>query len=432
MNHKYLHNSFNTVQWFIFLLANAVALPIVVGSVFQLSIDEVSSLMQRTFFIVGISSFIQGWVGHKYPLADGPAGSWVSVFVILGTVAVQQGQSTIETLQILQGGLIVSAILLVILGTTGLVQKLLFLFTPLVTGSFLLILALQLSGVFMKGMIGLQGTITKPDFGIAAISFFVFILVILLSTKGKSWIKSYVILIGIALGWGLYALLGKASPEFAATSTFIQFPEVFAWGLPKFNIGIIITAILFTFLLVSNTVAAVSAVKQVVEPEVKDLNKRLNRGVWAGGISHFLASIFSSVGIVPLPVSAGFIQLSGQKRVRPFLIACLVLSAMALIPSIVNFLSLLPGPIASAALMATFVNMIGIAFKSIVSETLDQRRLTILGITLLISFGLMFLPQSVFQELPSTLQYIVSNGLLVGTIIVIFLEQIWKKDVEIA
>ncbi|MEC2078399.1 purine/pyrimidine permease, partial [Metabacillus fastidiosus] len=204
MKKQIFYNSLSTSQWFIFLLASSIAFPIVIGNVFHLSIDEISELMQRTFFVVGISSFIQGWIGHRYPIADGPAGSWVSVFVILAGLTIQQGQDTRETLQLLEGGLIVAGILLLILGLTGLVNKLLFLFTPLVTGSFLLMLALQLSGVFLEGMLGIKEEAASLDYGTVAVSFIVFILVILLSIKGKGWIKSYAVLIGILSGWLLY------------------------------------------------------------------------------------------------------------------------------------------------------------------------------------------------------------------------------------
>lgn len=77
--------------------------------------------------------------------------------------------------------------------------------------------------------------------------------------------------------------------------------------------------------------------------------------------------------------------------------------------------------------MASFINMIGIALKSISQDPLTERRLTILGITFLISIGLMFLPDGVFKTLPAIMQYVVNNGLLVGTIIVILLEQLWKE-----
>ncbi|MEC2445044.1 xanthine permease, partial [Bacillus cereus] len=47
--------------------------------------------------------------------------------------------------------------------------------------------------------------------------------------------------------------------------------------------------------------------------------------------------------------------------------------------------------------------------------------------TLLISLGIMFLPESAFSGIPSSLQYVLRNGLLVGTVIVILLEQFWKE-----
>lgn len=420
------YSNLSIFQWFIFLLANSIALPIVIGNTFQLSIEEISSLMQRTFFVVGISSFIQGWLGHRYPIADGPAGSWVSVFVIVADVAMHQGQSAKEVLQTLEGGLVVAGFLLLIIGWTGIIPKLLFLFTPLVTGSFLLLLALQLSGVFLKGMVGLEGKIPHPDYGTAALSLGIFFLVIVLSVKGKGWIKNYAVLIGILCGWLLYTLLGKHAVPLSGVNSLVTLPEIFAWGIPKLNAGIIITAILFTFILVSNTIAAITAVRQVIPESEMNQKQILNRSMWAGGISHLITSLFSTIGVVPLPVSAGFIRLTEQTRIRPFLIACLSLSVVALIPSIVHFLAALPAPIASAVLLASFVQMIGISFQSILGEELDQRRLTIVGITLLIGIGTMFLPIVAFQGLPSILQYVFSNGLLIGTVIVILLEQLWR------
>jgi xanthine/uracil permease len=432
MKNKCVTDSLSTIQWFIFLLANAVALPIVIGGIFQLSFEQISTLMQRTFFVVGISSFIQGWLGHKYPIADGPAGSWVSIFIILGNLALIQGQDQMNALQILEGGLIVAGLVLFILGTTGLVYKLQFLFTPLVSGSFLFILALQLSGVLVKGMLGVQETSAEPD-GIAAlISFFIFGLVIFLSIKGRGWISSYAVLIGIGLGSALFAAFGKVGPTFTALTPVLKFPHIFAWGVPQFDLGIVITSLLFTFLLVSNTISSISAVKQVVPVLPKDEKTALSRGIWTGGISHILAALFSTIGVVPLPASAGFMKLTGQKRIRPFLMACMLLTVIALMPSVVNVLALLPAPVASAALLATFVQIVGIAFQSLLQEQLDHRRLTILGITLLVSIGLMFLPPAVFQSLPSTLRYICSNGLLVGTILAMLLEQFWKSEKNIS
>ncbi|WP_397223115.1 purine/pyrimidine permease [Peribacillus simplex] len=53
-----------TIQWFIYLLSNPIALSIFTENVFCLSETEITDLMQRTFFIVGFSSFIQAKFGH--------------------------------------------------------------------------------------------------------------------------------------------------------------------------------------------------------------------------------------------------------------------------------------------------------------------------------------------------------------------------------
>ncbi|WP_163100566.1 purine/pyrimidine permease [Peribacillus alkalitolerans] len=424
-NHQ--STSLQVIQWFVFLLANSIALPIVIGHVFGLSGEDISSLMQRTFFIVGISSFIQGKFGHGYPIADGPAGSWVSVFVILADISFSQGGTGSETLQILEGGMMIAGVLLLLLGLSGMVQRLLFLFTPLVTGTFLLILAIQLSGVFIEGMIG--KSIAKPpiSYEVPLISFSVFLLVVLLSTGGRGWLKSYAVLIGIGAGWLLSLILvGRESGVYSSRGAFIKTPEIFAWGLPEWNVGMVITALLFTLILISNTIAAIHAMDDSL-PSKSFAPTKLNRGSWAGGISHILSSSFSTIGVVPLPVTAGFVQMTKQYRIVPFLIACGLLSFISFFPVIVQLLAELPVYVASAALLATLIQMIGISMNNITKEPLNQRRITILGVALLMGIGLMSLPDGTINGLPVLLQYILGNGLLVGTMIAIIFEQVWKS-----
>ncbi len=49
-NQSFSSSTLETIQWFVFLLASSVALPIVIGAIYQLDFVEVSGLMQRTFF----------------------------------------------------------------------------------------------------------------------------------------------------------------------------------------------------------------------------------------------------------------------------------------------------------------------------------------------------------------------------------------------
>lgn len=249
-----------TLQWFIFLLANSIALPIVVGGLFHLTTEEIFYLMQRTFFVVGISSFLQGWLGHRLPIADGPAGSWVGVFTVLAYATAGQDQLH-STLQILELGMIISGIILIGLGVTGFIGRILFLFTPLVTGTFLLLLCLQLSGVFLKGMLGITATISQIDGFTAMIAFSIFLFVIILSSFGKGFVKSYAVLIGLISGWIIFLIAGKVTIPSQVTH-FVQLPHIFAWGLPKWNTGMAVSSFVMVCILVSNTVAAIIAINQ--------------------------------------------------------------------------------------------------------------------------------------------------------------------------
>ncbi|WP_231572519.1 purine/pyrimidine permease [Halobacillus sp. BBL2006] len=79
-------------------------------------------------------------------------------------------------------------------------------------------------------------------------------------------------------------------------------------------------------------------------------------------------------------------------------------------------------------MLATFVQLMGLGISNIASEDLDKRRLTILCISFLLGIGLMFLPSEVFAGLPGIVQNLMSNGLLVGTVLVIIMEQLWKES----
>jgi xanthine/uracil permease len=70
--------------------------------------------------------------------------------------------------------------------------------------------------------------------------------------------------------------------------------------------------------------------------------------------------------------------------------------------------------------------MIGIGMVSILKVPLTERRLTIVGLSLTVGTGVMFLPQSLFSTMPTVFQYLFSNGVLVGMLGALLLEQAWR------
>ncbi|WP_243648605.1 purine/pyrimidine permease [Hazenella coriacea] len=416
----------SSVQWFIFLLANALTLPIVIGQTFHLSGDEIAGLMQRTLFVVGLASLLQGWLGHRLPISNGPAGIWLGIFIMMGEVGKQQGKDLHSVLQLLEGGMLLTGLILLVVSVFGLINRMSTIFTPLVTGSYLMLLSLQLSGVFLKGTIGIndQGELSSGIFAIMAL--FVFLLVLALTIWGKGWLKSYAVLIGIILGWIGFWLLGWESG--ASNVDFQpQLPQVFAWGMPQISADMVVTSVLVTMVLISNQIGSIVAMNQALEGSKSENTGSLRRTGIVDSFANILSSIFSTVGMVPISLAAGFVRMTGQKRMLPFLMGTLLLTGISLIPAITSFFAQMPAPIANAVFLASFGQMFGIGLNSVLREPLTQRRLTILGLTLTLGVGMMFVPPSVFIPFPAVLQSVLGNGLLVGMLIALLFEQLWKE-----
>ncbi|MED0660228.1 purine/pyrimidine permease [Bacillus smithii] len=424
MKERTVETAVASLQWFIFLLANSIVLPIVVGQVYHLSVDQIAELLQRTFLVVGISSLLSGWIGHRLPVADGPAGIWLGIFVLMGEMAAAGHSHPFQVLQLLEGGMLVAGGVLLVIGAMGLMNYMLELFTPLVTGVYLILLSLQLSGVFLKGMIGVGDSGGEIKAGHVLVSFIVFILVFILSVWGRGFFKSYAVLIGILLGWLTFIMLNGFEQKAPAVSSVVSFPKFFAWGWPKLDAGMAVSAVLVAFVLISNIIASVAAMQQVVDRQEE--RGRLNRAGIISGVNNLLSSLFSTVGVVPLSISAGFVRMTGQTRMKPYMIGCVLLIVSSFLPAVYQALSLLPGPIAYAAMLVTFTQMLGIGLNSILKSPLDERRLTIVGMSLSLGTAIMFLPQSVFQGLPAIVQYVASNGIMIGMLLALLLEHIWR------
>ncbi|GEL78748.1 purine/pyrimidine permease [Tenuibacillus multivorans] len=419
---------FSVIQWFIFLLANAVAIPIVIGSIFHMDAMSIMLLMQRTFFIIGIACFLQGWLGHKLPIVDGPAGLWVSTFAVFAASVGTAGSTGVEALRLLEMAMILTGIILILFGVFKISGKVIRYFTPLVTGVFLTLLTFQLSGTFLQGMFGLSENVQQAQMDGFLIAIMTFLSVLIFSLFFKGWVRSYAVLLGMALGWVLFAVFISPSDNQIESSAWFALPEWFAWGTPLFDWSVVPVAVLTAFILLSNIVASLSAMTETLEGKSNFTTTQMNRGSFMLGVNHGISGIFSGVAVVPLASTSGFLQLTGDKRKSPFMWASLLLMLVAFFPPIISFLAQIPSPVANAALLATFVQLMGLGLRNLFADGLNERRLTIITVSLLLGSGLMFMPAESFSGLPGTARQVISNGLLVGTVIAVILEQLWKKE----
>lgn len=410
-------------QWLAFNLVNVAVVPLVVGTALGLNQPEIATLAQNTMFFASLASLFQVLWGHKLPIIEGPAGMWWGIFISLALMAPGMDKELSVLRTDLQSGVLISGIVLVILGLSGLMGRTLKLFTPAVTGTVLVLLTLQLSGSFVQGMLGISSNGDSIDPKSLLVSILVIGIIILVNLKGRGFIRSLAILLGTGIGWIVAVLIGVTSPTSTISlTTVIKMPSLFIWGTPTFDPGIIIICILTGLLVLSNLVASILAMERTLG--IKSDKNSYDRGVTFTGIGDILAGLSSTVGVVPYSASAGLVGITGVGARAPFVLFAVLMMVMGVFPAVGIFLSSIPEPVGYSVLLASFCQMLGFGLKDYARLKLDSRDFFIIGLPLIIGTGILTLPASVFNGIPTLLRYIVGNGFILGMLLCILLEHV--------
>lgn len=410
------------VQWLGFTVANTAVLPIVVGSALGLDQAGIASLAQRTFFFQALATLLQVCFGHRLPIIEGPAGMWWGVFITLAAMAPGLGKPLSLLRTDLEFGVMAAGLILVAVGLTGLIGKALKLFTPAVTGSVLVLLGLQLSGTFVRGMLGLNAGGGSIDLKSALVSLLVVTIVVVINLKARGFLQSIAILIGIAAGWVIAVLVGVPSGELIRSDALITLPELFAWGTPTFDPGVVFVSVLTGLLVLSNLVASILAMERVLDSELP--RKSYNRGVAFTGFADILAGLGATVGFVPYSAGAGMVALTRVAARLPFVIFAVALVVLGLLPQVGAFLASIPEPVGYSVLLASFCQMLGFGLKDYARLEFNSRDYFVVGLPVLFGTGVMNLPAGSFEGIPVFAQYILGNGFVVGMLLCMLLEHV--------
>jgi xanthine/uracil permease len=412
------------LQWTIFMLTNIIAVPVVVGAAFDMTSADISTFMQRMLFVSGAATLIQLFIGHRLQIVEGAAGLWWAIFILLGTMSAPFEHKLL--LQQLEMGLILSGVFLAILSVLPIINQIKNLFTPIVTGVYLILLVSQMSGLFFKSMLGISAT-GQINGNILAICFVVVLLILIISLKAKGNWRSMGPLIGIAVGWLLFKWLGLLdSTQSYKPDNWFALPEMFKWGLPQFEVGVVLTSMITSVVLISNVIASILVVSISLEKESH--LRQYKNGIFGNGLGLMMSGFFSVVGVVPLSVSAGFIGTTGIKAKRPLIIGASLILVSGFFPYIGSFFSGLPLEVAYASLFIPFAQMMGFGIRDLMGQEPSSRNLLVIGISLMAGIGLMFMPVSAFEAVAPWLRNIVTNGLLIGLMICLLLEHVIFRE----
>lgn len=417
-----------TLQWIAFTLANVITVPIVLGHAFGLSPHRTGVYLDQTLVASGIVGILQVLFGHRYPIIEGPAGTWWGVTLVLIQMTKDSGGSLPDLMRQLELGLIVGGVVAVLLAAFGLLGFLRKLFTPIVTGTFMLLLALQLSRSMVAGVLGLDSGGNVVHVRVLLLSIVLIAFTVFLMVKGPGMVKSLAVLIGLAVGWGLFAVFGLAPSAAGSAGPVFALPKLFPWGAPQAQSGILVTCGITMVVLMSNLITSIQ-VMGTASRERPD-GARFVRGTFMTGLGTAVTGAAGSVGNIPLSVSASLVDLTGIRERMPFLISSMVVLVLGMLPVVGHFAAGLPAPVGYAVLFAIYGQLLGFGLRDFKGLALNQRDLFIIGIAVLSGVGIFFVPSTAWKTLPPMAAYLLDNGLIVGVVIVLILEHlVFRKGV---
>ncbi|MFT4164074.1 MAG: nucleobase:cation symporter-2 family protein [Microlunatus sp.] len=343
------------VQHILAMFGGVIAVPLIVGGAAGLDSAEKALLVACGLFVSGASTLLQTlgvpFFGAQLPLVQGT--SFAAVSTMLAIIGDKGGAG----LQSAYGAIIVAAAIGLVI--TPFFARIVKFFPAVVTGSIITVIGLSLMPV-AAGWITGQETITvdgetvpNPDYAALSgvgLALFTFAIVIVLSKIEK--LSRMAVLLGLAIGTVVALFTGQATLAPVASASVIALPQPFAFGVPTFAIGAIISMFIVVLVIMVETTADLLAVGEVVGSRVD--SHRVGNGLRADMVSSAIAPVFNSFPATAFAQNVGLVALSGIKSRFAVAAGGVLLLVLGLSPKAAALFSVIPGPVLGGAGIVLF------------------------------------------------------------------------------
>ena len=380
-------------------------------------------LIQMAMLFAGIATLFQtigiGPIGARLPIMQGTSFAFVGV---LAGVAATQGLSVALTACLIAG--------IIHFALGGVIQKLRFMFPPLVTGLVILAIGLYLIPVAIKYAAG-----GAADFQMAADSFgslmhwTVALTVVLLSLICKFLTKGLVsnaaILIGLLGGYVVAMAMGMVNFGGVAKAAWFQVPTVMPYGF-EISIGAVIGVTLVSIVSAIETVGDTSATtKAGAGRDATD--DEIAGATYADGLGTAVAAVFGGLPNTSFSQNVGIVGMTGIMSRHVVTIAGAILVVCGLIPKIGAAVASMPLPVLGGGVIVMF-GMVAAAGMNMLTEVkMSRRNMIIISVSLAVGLGLNLVPSAV-QHLPGIWKTLATSAVAPTALLAVVLNLALPED----
>lgn len=395
------------IQWFVLCIA------VVSTSIFVATGTPEDRLFfsQKLFAVIGITGFLQVVAGHRLPIVVGPAA-----VLLVGVMASLMAEADVSAIysSIAIGGVLIT--LLTIGGLMRFVQRI---FTPRIVVVILMLIATTLAPTITNLVFPAHASHDEKIFGLLFAVVGV-VLMVVANRNLKGVAKSLVIPVALIVGSAAYFAVFDA-PQHVSTAAswrglFIE-EFVFDWSL-------VVAFIICYIALAINDIGSMESLGGMLG--VKDMDKRMKRGVRITGVMNIVAGSMGVLGPVNYSMSPGVIASTGCASRYALIPATLMLVVCALFPDVIWVLTAIPSPVIGVILLFLMGTQLAASFEMMQSSrsaTTFADALT-LGLPIMVAMLFQLMPKGIA---PAVIQPLVGNGFAMGVIVVMIMEHVINR-----
>jgi xanthine/uracil permease len=400
------------LQWLAITIATVIIIGKVVAGLHFTDSSQQLLYMQKLFFVMATSLFLQVLWGHRLPLITGPA-TVLLVAILAGTGS---------DINAIYSSIAAGGAFLVVLSVTGLFSRISRYFTSRVVATILMLIALTITPTILNLILSTASTETAlTNLGFALLFFMAMIIADRLLPG--IW-KSTMIVWAIIAGSICYLML--VPPEVWRDRGQLGLVSNFFTGFTTNLIwepGLLISFMICFIALSINDLGSIQAVGQLIKPPA--MERRVTAGITLSGLSNMLAGFFGVIGPVNFSMSVGIIAANGNASRFTLIPTSLGLLAMAFFPGVVAFAWNVPSVVVGTILLYIMCSQLAAGLMvALGSDGFSFQDGLIIGIPMMVSILVSYLPVSVKAAFPPLLMPVIGNGFVMGVLAVLILEHI--------
>jgi NCS2 family nucleobase:cation symporter-2 len=440
------------LQHVLVMYAGAVAVPLIVGRALKLSPEQVALLISADLFCCGLVTLIQSfgmtrWFGIQLPVMMG-----VTFAAVGPIVAFANAQPGVEGARAIFGAIIGAGIISILIAPA--ISKLLRFFPPVVTGTIIAIIGISLMRVGVGWAMGgpaplaqsvdvpklvemvdsakaaaaasgaavkLPGPVpmvNNPNYGAldnmaVAAAVLVFILLLVKYTKG--FIANISVLLGIIAGCVIAVAMGKMSFDKVAKAHWFDVVTPFAFGMPTFDIVMILTMTLVMIVVMIESTGMFLALSDITGKKIGQ--PELAAGLRTDGLGTLIGGIFNTFPYTSFSQNVGLVGVTGVRSRWVCVAGGIIMIVLGLLPKMAAFVESIPTFVLGGAGLVMFgmVAATGIRILSTVDYKNNRNNLYIVALS--IGFGLIPLVAPRWtQQMAHSLHPLLESGILLTAV----------------